>query len=164
VKKMVKLPKELQKKEKAKPKRTPPVKRRETAHFASRQVRRRMQQQGIEMDQVDATRVVIEGPEKSYVIENPEIILMKQMGQEFYQIVGEAEEYPSNEISISFGETTGGKVEEMEEEIKIKPEITENDILLVAAQANVDKEEARAALEDCEGDIAKAILFLKNRP
>ncbi len=41
---------------------------------------------------------------------------------------------------------------------------TENDIMLVAAQANVDKEEANAALIDSEGDIAKAILFLKNKP
>ena len=36
--------------------------------------------------------------------------------------------------------------------------------MLVASQANVNIEEARAVLTDCEGDIAKAILFLKNRP
>jgi NACalpha-BTF3-like transcription factor len=36
--------------------------------------------------------------------------------------------------------------------------------MLVASQANVDKEEARAVLSECEGDIAKAILYLKNRP
>ena len=161
---MVKLPKELQKKEKSKPKRPQPVKRRETGHFASRQVRRRMQQQGIEMDQVEATRVIIEGPEKTLVIENPEVILMKQVGQEFYQIIGEAEEYPAEEVSIKIGELIGEEAGEIGEEIEIKPTITENDILLVAAQANVDKEEAKAALEDCDGDIAKAILYLKNRP
>ena len=36
--------------------------------------------------------------------------------------------------------------------------------MLVAAQANVDKKEAEVVLRECEGDIAKAILFLKNRP
>ena len=46
----------------------------------------------------------------------------------------------------------------------MKPEITENDIMLVAAQANVKKEEAEAMLIECDGDIAKAILLLKNRP
>ena len=49
------------------------------------------------------------------------------------------------------------------EDVEIKPIITENDIMLVAAQANVDPKEAEAVLKDCDGDIAKAILFLKNR-
>jgi NACalpha-BTF3-like transcription factor len=50
------------------------------------------------------------------------------------------------------------------EESDIKPLITENDIMLVATQANVDKKEAESVLKECNGDIAKAILFLKNRP
>jgi len=53
---MVKLPKEMQKKEKSKPTRPQATKKREGQQFASRQMRRRMQQQGIEMDQIDATR------------------------------------------------------------------------------------------------------------
>jgi nascent polypeptide-associated complex subunit alpha len=39
-------------------------------------------------------------------------------------------------------------------------EIPEEDVLLVAQQANVSMERARAALEDAEGDLAKAILVL----
>ncbi|GAH60020.1 unnamed protein product, partial [marine sediment metagenome] len=61
----MKLPKEMQKKEKNKPKRPQAVKKREGQQFGSRQMRRKMQQQGIDMDQVDATRVIIEGPEKT---------------------------------------------------------------------------------------------------
>jgi len=159
---MVKLPKEMQKKEKSKPKRPTPVAKREGQHFGSRQMRRRMQQQGIEMDQINATRVIIEGPEKSLVIEQPEVVLMKQMGQEIYQVIGEANEYDSNEISIEETESDGG-VEEIEE-IDVKPTITENDIMLVASQANVERDEAEAILNECDGDIAKAILLLKNRP
>lgn len=159
---MVKLPKEIQNKEKSKPKRQPAVKRRDGQQVGSRQMRRRMQQQGIDMDQVEATRVIIEGPEKSIIIEQPEVILMKQMGQEIYQVIGEANEVLSSAISIS----EEGPIEDLEplDDSKIKPTITENDIMLVASQTNVSKEEAKSVLIECEGDIAKAILMLKNRP
>jgi len=159
---MVKLPKEMQKKEKSKPKRPTPVVKRDGQQFGSRQMRRRMQQQGIEMDQINATRVIIEGPEKNLVIEQPEVVLMKQMGQEIYQVIGEATEYDPNEISIEQFESIEG--EEEIEELPIKPTITENDIMLVASQANVERAEAEAVLNERDGNIAKAILLLKNRP
>ncbi len=158
----MKLPKEMQKKEKNKPKRPQAVKKREGQQFGSRQMRRKMQQQGIDMDQVDATRVIIEGPEKTLVITQPEVVLMKQAGQEIYQVIGTAEEFSPEEIAIGEAE----KIEDLEplNESETKPTITENDIMLVAAQANVEREEAEATLIDCNGDIAKAILLLKNRP
>ena len=159
---MVKLPKEMQKKEKSKPTRPQATKKREGQQFASRQMRRRMQQQGIDMEPINATRVIIEGPENTLVIDQPEVVLMKQMGQEIYQIIGDAEEYSVGEVQI--GDTEEGEREEAIVESEAKTVITENDIMLVAAQANVDKEEANAALIDSEGDIAKAILFLKNKP
>ncbi|MHA1507117.1 MAG: nascent polypeptide-associated complex protein [Promethearchaeota archaeon] len=159
---MVKLPKEMQKKEKSKPTRPQATKKRDGQQFASRQMRRRMQQQGIEMDQIDATRVIIESQDKTLVIDQPEVILMKQMGQEMYQIIGDAEEYSSGEFTIEEG-VDAKSLEPTEDKIS-KPVITENDIMLVAAQANVDKEEANAALIDSDGDIAKAIIYLKNKP
>ena len=126
---MVKLPKEMQSKVKSKPKRPQPSVKRDGQQFGSRQMRRRMGQQGIDMEPIDATRVIIEGPEKTMVIDQPEVFLMKQAGQEIYQVIGQ----------------------------------TENDIMLGAAQANVDKKDAESVLKECNGDIAKAILFLKNR-
>ena len=159
----MKLPKEMQKKEKDRPKRPTAVKKREgQQQFGSRQMRRKMKTQGIDMDQIEATKVIIEGPEKTLVIEQPEVMLMKQMGQEIYQVIGEAEEYSTGDIVIDEKE----KIEEIEqiEEVEAKPTITENDIMLVAAQGNVDPKEAEAGLKDCDGDIAKAILFFKNRP
>ncbi len=159
---MVKLPKEMQKKEKSKPTRPQATKKREGQQFASRQMRRRMQQQGIEMDQIDATRVIIECQDKTLVIDQPEVILMKQTGQEMYQIIGDAEEYSSGEFTIEEG-VDANSLEPTEEGIS-KLVITENDIMLVAAQAKVDKEEANAALIDSDGDIAKAIIYLKNKP
>ncbi|MBD3254910.1 MAG: hypothetical protein GF383_07440 [Candidatus Lokiarchaeota archaeon] len=158
----MKLPKEIQKKKKNKPKRPSPVQKRGGSQaFGSRQMRRKMQAQGIDMDQIDATRVIIEGTEKTLIIEQPEVVLMKQAGQEIYQVIGTAEEQSSEEVSIGIAEE-----EELEpiEESELKPTITENDIMLVAAQASVDKKEAEAVLIDCNGDIAKAIMMLKNRP
>jgi nascent polypeptide-associated complex subunit alpha len=161
VKTLVKLPKEMQDKIKSKPKRPSAVKKREGTQYGSRQMRRRMQQQGIDMDQIDATRVIIEGVEKTLVIEQPEVVLMKQAGQEIYQIIGQAEEVSPENLTI----VPEGAAEDLEEisESEVKPTITQNDIMLVAAQANVDAKEAESVLKDCNGDIAKAILFLKNR-
>ena len=152
----------MQQKEKSKPKRPQPAKQREGSQFGSRQMRRRMAQQGIEMDQVDASRVIIESSDKTLVINQPEVILMKQAGQEIYQVIGETEEFFPDEIAISEKEV--GVEAEPIDEVKIKPTITENDIMLVATQANVDPKEAESVLRDCNGDIAKAILYLKNRP
>jgi nascent polypeptide-associated complex subunit alpha len=162
LKKMVKLPKEMQKKEKSKPTRPQATKKREGQQFASRQMRRRMQQQGIEMDQIDATRVIIECQDKTLVIDQPEVILMKQMGQEMYQVIGDAEEYSSGDFTIEEG-VDAKSLEPTEEDVS-KLVISENDVMLVAAQAKVDKEEANAALIDSDGDIAKAIIYLKNKP
>jgi len=100
--------------------------------------------------------------DKTLVIDHPEVILMKQMGQEMYQIIGDAEEYSPGEFAIEDREEAESV--EPTEEIISKPIITENDIMLVAAQAKVDKEEANAALIDSDGDIAKAIIYLKNKP
>ncbi|MFW9864852.1 MAG: nascent polypeptide-associated complex protein [Candidatus Thorarchaeota archaeon] len=158
---MVKLPKEMQDKIKSKPKRPSAVKKREGTQYGSRQMRRRMQQQGIDMDQIDATRVIIEGVEKTLVIEQPEVVLMKHAGQEIYQIIGQAEEVSPENLTV----VPEGTAEDLEEisESEVKPTITQNDIMLVAAQANVDAKEAESVLKECNGDIAKAILFLKNR-
>jgi nascent polypeptide-associated complex subunit alpha len=43
------------------------------------------------------------------------------------------------------------------------PEIPEEDILLVAQQANVSIDVARKALEDNDGDLAQAIIKLQTR-
>lgn len=158
---MVKLPKGMQNKVKSKPKRPQPVKKREGQQYGSREMRRKMSQQGINMDQIDATRVIIEGSEKTLIIEQPEVMLMKQAGQEIYQVIGQAEEVSSENFSIG-SEKIIQEIISLEN-TEIKPIITENDILLVASQTNVENEEAEKVLKECNGDIAKAILLIKNR-
>ena len=151
----------MQSKAKSKPKRPQPSVKRDGQQFGSRQMRRRMSQQGIDMEPIDATRVIIESSEKTMVIDQPEIFLMKQAGQEIYQVIGQAEEVSPENLTIESLEADINLPSE--EDSEMKPMITENDIMLVATQANVDKKEAESVLKDCNGDIAKAILFLKNR-
>jgi nascent polypeptide-associated complex subunit alpha len=72
------------------------------------------------------------------------------MGQTMYQVVGEGTmegpaEAPKEEAAL--GEPSG-------------PVITDEDVELVATQANTTKEKARKALEDSGGDIAEAIISL----
>ena len=50
--------------------------------------------------------------------------------------------------------------EEIEEKAIETPKFTEEDILLVAQQANVSREVAANALAESNGDLAKAILKL----
>ena len=158
----MKLPKDLQEKKKDKPRRPRKVKKRPSSSKSARSMTRRMEQQAIDMDQIDATRVIIEGTDKTLVINQPEVMQMEQMGQSIYQVIGEAEEHPPGEVAVG-GEEPQEEKEIVEEEIDAKPEITENDIMLVAAQANVDKEVAESVLREHNGDIAKAIVYLKNR-
>lgn len=162
---MVKVPKDLQQKKKSAPKR-PQAKPTRTGdqQYGSRAMRRKMQQQGISMEPIEANRVIFELDDKNLVIEQPEVFKMTQVGQDIYQVIGSAEEKP-----IGISSEGGIHVEEpletseiADEELELK--ITDQDIMLVASQANVSLKEAEAALEDVEGNIAKAIIFLKNRP
>jgi len=109
--------------------------------ISSRELRRMMKRMGIE----NIENIVVEYVEFKYPdgrrtrIYNPTISKIKIADQTTYQIVGVEEE-----------------VEE-EEEIQFP----EEDIKLVMEQANVDRDLAVKALELTKGDIAEAIIVLK---
>jgi nascent polypeptide-associated complex subunit alpha len=106
----------------------------------SRRARRMMKQMGLKMDELgDIERVILQGKKREIVIEGPAVTAINMQGQKMYQVAG--------------GTVT-------EKALEAKVEIPEEDVLLVAQQANVSMERARAALEDAEGDLAKAILVL----
>ena len=104
-----------------------------------RKMQQMMRKMGISQNEIEATEVVIKTPDKDIVISNPQVSKVNMMGQETFQVVGEIEE----------------------RERSITPEINEDDIKTVAQQANVSEEEARSALENSKGDLAKAIMDLK---
>lgn len=90
-----------------------------------------MRQMGIKQEDIEASRVIIEGAEKKIVIEHPSVQKITMQGQVSWQITGEARESEAG--------------------------IRDDDIDLVAAQAGVSKEKARAALEKHGGDLAQAL-------
>lgn len=103
-----------------------------------RKMQQMMKKMGIAQQEVDATEVIIRCKDKEIVITNPSVSKVNAMGQQTYQIVGE----------------------EHEREMDTTPEINEEDIKTVTEQAGVDEEKAKEALENAEGDIAKAIMDL----
>lgn len=105
----------------------------------SRQAQKMMKKMGIQQVEIPATEVIIKTPEKEIIITEPQVSKVNMMGQETFQVVGNIEE----------------------REISTEPEINEDDIKTVMEQANVDENKAKEALEQTKGDIAEAILKLK---
>ncbi|MFH1840387.1 MAG: nascent polypeptide-associated complex protein [Nanoarchaeota archaeon] len=98
-----------------------------------RQMQKMMKKMGISQTEIPATEVIIKG-ETDYIIRNPNVLKVNMQGQETLQITGEMEEMDS---------------------------ISEEDVKTVSDQAEVSLEEARKVLEEVDGDLAEAILKLK---
>lgn len=108
-----------------------------------REARRMMQRMGMNMEAVEDVReVVIKTPNKEIVIEGPEVAILQVQGQKIFQVAG-------------------GKISEKAPERKA-PTVPEEDVRLVADQTGKNIEEARKALEESGGDLAKAILLLQS--
>ena len=109
--------------------------------FSNREIRRMMKKAGIAFEEVkDVDHVDIALNSGDIIrIEKPVVAKMKVSGQVTYQITGEE------------------KILEEEKEI----EVSEEDIKIVMEQTGVDRELAIKALEMTEGDIAEAIMALK---
>jgi nascent polypeptide-associated complex subunit alpha len=121
----------------------------------SRRARRMMKQMGMNMNELgDIKRVILQGDNKEIVIEGPSVTSINVQGTKMYQVAGGRE--TERKIQAS-GATEAAPVEE---EPLVLPE---EDILLVAQQANVSMEKARAALENSDGDLAQAIIKLQTR-
>lgn len=98
-----------------------------------KQLQKMMRQMGVDIEEIDAEEVVIKLSDKAIVLENPSVNIIKAKGQKTYQITGDE---------------------------SIRQVIPEEDIKLVSEQAKVSEEEAKRALEETDGDLAKAITEL----
>jgi len=96
-----------------------------------------MKKLGMNVEQIeDVQSIVIKTPKGNYVFDSADVQAMTMQGQTTYQITGD---------------------------IRFEPaavEIPKEDVTMVAAQANVSEEKARAALIATKGDIAEAIMKL----
>ena len=173
---MGKLPKSMQeKKRKAKALRTqgsaPSAKSNLSNKSMNRQMRRRMQQQGVDgMEPIEAYRVIIQTENEDLVIDDPQVIKVKQQGMEVYQVIGSpkkqpASSYNADNIVENFNPSTVSEEiqEESDEDIDLNVEITEDDIKLVSMQTGVTPKEAEKALKETNGDLARAIINLKTK-
>ena len=104
-----------------------------------KQMERQMKKMGMNMKDLPGVKeVIIRFEDKELVIPDADVNLMSVMGQETYQITGNAVEV------------------ELENELVIP----EEDIEMVANQAGVSKADAEEALIATNGDLAEAILKL----
>jgi nascent polypeptide-associated complex subunit alpha len=106
---------------------------------------RMMQRMGMKVEELQGvTEVLIKTTSKQIKIIDPSVSRVTVQGQATYQIVG-------------------GKLLEEPLATEAKTILPESDIKLVAEQSSVSIEEARRALEETQGDLAKAILLLAER-
>ena len=113
-----------------------------------REQRRMMQRMGMNMDSVaDVQQVIIRTPTKDIVIDEPEVAILQVQGQKMYQVIGGqvSEQAPSKSQAVA-----------------TKPTFSQEDVQLVADQTGKSLEKAKEALEECGGDLAKAILLLQS--
>jgi len=113
-----------------------------------------MRRMGVDFQQLEGvTEVLIRFPDKELVIPEAQVLVMQAQGDDVYQIVGQSEE---RSLTVST---------ELEGETPVIPiqTFSEEDVQLVASQANVSEEEAREALRQAEGNLAKAIIVLTEK-
>jgi len=104
----------------------------------NRNARRMMDRLGINMKEIpDVQEVVIKTSDKEMHITNASVSEIVAQGNRMFQVTGD--------------------VEEVEVE---KKTFSEEDVLLVQQQTGVSKEKALAALEESDGEVARAILKL----
>ena len=116
-----------------------------------RKMQKMMEQMGIEMEELDADRVIIElaGGER-LVFDDADVTMMEARGQETYQVVGEPERQEGSAIE-------SGDEDEPAAGEEGDAGIPEDDVELVAQRTGVDADTARQALEAEGGDLAAAI-------
>jgi nascent polypeptide-associated complex subunit alpha len=103
------------------------------------EMRRMMDKMGLDMNELsNVQEVIIKTDKKEIIISKPAVTEMKAKDNSIFTVT--ADSYEEKELEV--------------------PIFSEEDIQLVSLQAGVDDEKARIALEEANGDLAKAILNL----
>ncbi len=121
-----------------------------------RKMKQMMKQMGIDVEEIDAERVVVETSDGDLIFDGPQVTKMDAQGQQTYQIVGEPEEVADAGVGGA-----AGAVEAGDDAADTDDGIPEEDVALVAERADVPKSTARETLESHDGDLAAAIAELE---
>ena len=132
-----------------------------------RKMQRMMKQMGINIQEIeDVEKIIIRTPDKDIVFDGDvSVTVMVAQGQKTYQITGNPvvkdRGDEESEIIAKADSKDAGVSEEVDEEEPVA--IPQEDIELVCQQTGVSEEEAKEALEACEGNPAEAILKLMEK-
>ncbi|WP_440060209.1 nascent polypeptide-associated complex protein [Thermogladius sp. 4427co] len=130
--------------------------------FSPRELKRALKRLGLDVVELDnVTRVEVYMRDKKIVVENPAVLMIKSKDQSILQVTGVfREEGLELAREDKESEKTGVSQRAVREEaIKISDE----DIEFVASQTGVSKDEAKRILIETRGDIAEAILRLREK-
>ena len=92
-----------------------------------------MKQMGMDMEEIDADRVVVEIGDKKMVFKDPELSKISVQGQDMFQLQGDYSE---------------------------EEDVSGEDVQLVMEKTDASEEEAKKALEDND-DVAGAVMDLQ---
>ena len=105
----------------------------------NRDMRRMMNKMGLDMTEIpNVQEVIIKTDKKEIIISKPTVAEMKSKENSTFTVT--ATSYEEKELEV--------------------PVFSEEDIQLVCQQTGVNEEKAKLALEEANGDLARAILFL----
>jgi nascent polypeptide-associated complex subunit alpha len=106
----------------------------------NRNARRMMDRLGINMKEIPGVEeVVIKTPDRELHVTNASVSEINAQGNRMFQVTGDVEEV-----------------------VVEKKKFSEEDILLVQQQTGASRERVTAALEESDGEVARAILKLSS--
>ena len=121
-----------------------------------RNMNQMMRRMGINVEEIpEVQELIIKTAQRDYVFREPSVTIMNAQGSKTYQFAG------TPEIIEKAGAAPAQQASEPVAEAK--PQISEEDVALVAQQTSKTPEQARKALEETNGDIAEAIIRLSSQ-
>ena len=123
-----------------------------------RKMKALMKQMGIEQEELRGViEVIIRTRTKDLVFKEPTVTEVRAQGTRTFQVAGKPDERPPGAAPPP--PQAGGKAR-TEERAPEPSEFPEDDVRLVMEQASCSRERALAALRNCDGSPAEAILSL----
>lgn len=112
-----------------------------------RKMKQMMEQMGVNMEDIDAEKVIIQTPDADLVFTDADVNKIDARGQETYQIVGSPDEQEPGSAGGSAAAVESGDAGGVPDE----------DVEIVAMRTGASEEAAREALEANDGDLAAAV-------